>query len=351
MKASSIELRNLSKRYGNVAAVHDISFTVAAGTLLTLLGPSGCGKTTTLRLIAGLEPPSSGTVLIGGVDVTQTPASERDVSMVFQSYALFPHMNVIENVGYGLSVAQLPKAQVHDKAHAALAAVGLTGFDARLPSELSGGQQQRVAVARALVLEPSVLLFDEPLSNLDARLRRQMREDIRDLQRRLSLTVVYVTHDQAEAMAVSDRIIVMNQATIAQQGSPRELYEHPHDIFVAAFMGDANRVRGTLRRVDERMGELEIGPLSLEIEHRGLPQGTVDVEIRPEAVEIGAPNVKGLPGTVRKATYVGGMMEYTIATELGELFVVNLAVDRPLAPGSVVSLTLAAHGVVPIATS
>jgi iron(III) transport system ATP-binding protein len=351
MKASSIELRNVSKCYGNVAAVRDISFTVAAGTLLTLLGPSGCGKTTTLRLIAGLDPPSSGTILIGGVDVTQTPASERDVSMVFQNYALFPHMNVIENVGYGLSVAQLPKARVRDKAHAALAAAGLTGFDARLPSELSGGQQQRVAVARALVLEPSVLLFDEPLSNLDARLRRQMREEIRDLQRRLSLTVVYVTHDQAEAMAVSDRIIVMNQATIAQQGSPRELYEHPCDIFVATFMGDANRVRGTLRRIDERMGELEIGPLSLEIEHRGLPQGAVDVAIRPEAVEIGARNGTGLPGTVRKATYVGGMMEYTIATELGELFVVNMAVDRPFARGSVVSLTLAEHGVVPLATS
>src|SRR5207244_8345205 len=161
------------------------------------------------------------------------------------------HMSVLENVSYGLTVSGLPKAQVRERAQAALAMVGLTAFDTRLPSELSGGQQQRVAVARALVLEPAVLLFDEPLSNLDARLRRQMREEIRDLQRRLSLTVVYVTHDQADAMAVSDRIIVMNKGTIAQEGAPRELYEQPEDVFVASFMGDANRVRGTLQRCDE----------------------------------------------------------------------------------------------------
>src|SRR5205823_1906697 len=199
MQAASIEFARVRKLYGEVAAVDDISFAIAAGTLVTLLGPSGCGKTTTLRMIAGLELPTRGTILIGGRDVTRVPAAERDVSMVFQSYALFPHMSVMENVSYGLNVARLPKAQVADKAKAALATVGLAGFDTRLPSELSGGQQQRVAVARALVLEPAVLLFDEPLSNLDARLRRQMREEIRELQQRLSLTVVYVTHDQSEA--------------------------------------------------------------------------------------------------------------------------------------------------------
>jgi len=211
MKAAAIEFVRVNKRYGEVAAVDDISFTIGAGTLVTLLGPSGCGKTTTLRLIAGLELPTTGAIRIGGEDVTRRAASERDVSMVFQSYALFPHMSVLENVSYGLTVSRMPKQQVSEKAHGALATVGLTGFDARLPSELSGGQQQRVAVARALVVEPAVLLFDEPLSNLDARLRRQMREEIRELQQRLSLTVVYVTHDQAEAMAVSDRIIVMNR--------------------------------------------------------------------------------------------------------------------------------------------
>ena len=351
MKAASIEFRNVSKLYGEVAAVKDISFTIAAGSLVTLLGPSGCGKTTTLRMIAGLELPTSGAIMIGGADVTRIPASERDVSMVFQSYALFPHMNVLENVGYGLTVSGLPKPDVRAKAQEALATVGLTGFDERLPSELSGGQQQRVAVARALVLEPSVLLFDEPLSNLDARLRRQMREEIRDLQQRLSLTVVYVTHDQAEAMAVSDRIIVMNKATIAQEGAPRDLYEQPKDVFVAGFMGDANRVRGTLKRVDERLGDVALGSLTVRLPHRNLSAGMVEVAIRPEAVEIGAAGGAGLPGTVRKAAYIGGVMEYTIATELGELFVVSIAVDRPLVAGAPVAVTLASHGVVPIATA
>jgi len=351
MKAASIEFRNVSKLYGATAAVKDVSFTIAEGTLVTLLGPSGCGKTTTLRMIAGLELPTTGTIAIGGSDVTRIPPSERDVSMVFQSYALFPHMTVLDNVGYGLTVARLPKAEVFERAHAALATVGLTGFDARLPSELSGGQQQRVAVARALVLEPGVLLFDEPLSNLDARLRRQMREEIRELQQRLSLTVVYVTHDQSEAMAVSDRIIVMNKATIAQEGAPRDLYEQPSDVFVAGFMGDANRVRGILTRVDDRLGDLAIGPLSVRLAHRGLANGTVDVAIRPEAIEIRAPDAAGLPGSVRKAAYIGGLMEYTVDTAIGQLFVVTMAVDRPLAVGANVSLALANHGVVPIAAA
>jgi iron(III) transport system ATP-binding protein len=353
MKAASIEFRNVSKLYGDVAAVRDISFSIAAGTLVTLLGPSGCGKTTTLRMIAGLELPTSGTIAIGGNDVTRVPASERDVSMVFQSYALFPHMTVIENVGYGLTVARLPKTEVAAKAHAALATVGLTGFDARLPSELSGGQQQRVAVARALVLEPGVLLFDEPLSNLDARLRRQMREEIRELQQRLSLTVVYVTHDQSEAMAVSDRIVVMNKATIAQEGAPRDLYEQPSDVFVAGFMGDANRVSGVLTRVDDRLGDLVIGPLSVRLAHRGLANGAVDVSIRPEAIELRPANEAdgGLTGNVRKAAYIGGLMEYTVDTAIGQLFIVSMAVDRPLAVGATVSLALANHGVVPIAAA
>ncbi|HVS57681.1 MAG TPA: ABC transporter ATP-binding protein [Casimicrobiaceae bacterium] len=353
MKAASIAFRNVSKLYGEIAAVKDVSFAIAEGTLVTLLGPSGCGKTTTLRMIAGLELPTTGTIAIGGNDVTRIPASERDVSMVFQSYALFPHMTVLDNVSYGLTVARLPKAEVAERAHAALATVGLTGFDTRLPSELSGGQQQRVAVARALVLEPGVLLFDEPLSNLDARLRRQMREEIRDLQQRLSLTVVYVTHDQSEAMAVSDRIIVMNKATIAQEGAPRDLYEQPSDVFVAGFMGDANRVRGMLTRIDDRLGELAIGPLTVRLAHRGLANGAVDVSIRPEAIELRNGNDAdgALAGTVRKAAYIGGSMEYTVDTAIGQLFIVSMAVDRPLAVGASVSLALANHGVVPIASA
>ncbi len=348
MKAASIEFRNVSKLYGEVAAVRDISFTIEAGRLVTLLGPSGCGKTTTLRLIAGLELPTSGTILIGGVDVSHAAASERDVSMVFQSYALFPHMSVLENVRYGLVVAKVAKREADARARTALATVGLEGFDERLPSELSGGQQQRVAVARALVLEPSVLLFDEPLSNLDARLRRQMREEIRELQQRLSLTVVYVTHDQAEAMAVSDRIIVMNRATIAQEGAPRELYEQPSDPFVAGFMGDANRVRGRLSHRDATHGDVDVGGVTLRLPHRGLPEGEVDLAIRPEAVSFVPAAGAAMTATVRKVSYLGGLMEYTLDTPIGALFVVSTAVEMPHAAGSVVGVALAQHGVVAI---
>jgi len=346
MKAASIEFRDVTKRYGDVTAVNGISFSIAAGTLVTLLGPSGCGKTTTLRLIAGLELPTSGTIRIGDVDVTHTPAAERDVSMVFQSYALFPHMSVLENVRYGLVVSRMPKAQADERAHAAMETVGLSGFDDRLPSELSGGQQQRVAVARALVLEPAVLLFDEPLSNLDARLRRQMREEIRELQKRLSLTVVYVTHDQAEAMAVSDRIIVMNKAVIAQEGAPRELYEQPRDPFVAGFMGDANRVHGTLTRRDGTHGDVHLGVVTLNLPHRGLPDGPVELSIRPEAIELRREGDAPLNATVRKAAYLGGLMEYSLDSDIGDLFVISTAVERPLAVGSAVGVALASHGVV-----
>jgi iron(III) transport system ATP-binding protein len=266
--------------------------------------------------------------------------------MVFQSYALFPHMSVLENVRYGLVVSGTPKGRADERARAALATVGLTGYDERLPSELSGGQQQRVAVARALVLEPSVLLFDEPLSNLDARLRRQMRDEIRELQQRLGLTVVYVTHDQSEAMAVSDRIIVMDRAVIAQEGAPRDLYEAPLGSFVAGFMGDANRVRGTLQRLDERLAEVRIGSLVVRIPHRGLADGAVDVAIRPESIRLGRSDGGALPATVRKVAYLGATIEYTLDTPVGEVFAISQAVDAPLAPRSVVGVTLAEHGVV-----
>src|SRR5687767_2872486 len=278
MKAASIEFRNVTKRYGEIVAVRDVSFRIEPRTLVTLLGPSGCGKTTILRMIAGLELPSHGRVVIGDEDVTERGAAERDVSMVFQSYALFPHLNVLENVRYGLVVSGVPKATADDRARAALESVGLTGLDARLPSELSGGQQQRVAVARALVLEPAVLLFDEPLSNLDARLRRQMREEIRDLQQRLGLTVVYVTHDQSEALAVSDRIIVMDHGVIAQAGSPQQLYEYPASEFVAGFMGEAMLFPA---RADAS-GTVALGPLRIT-PRQGMTQGAVKVAVRPEA--------------------------------------------------------------------
>jgi iron(III) transport system ATP-binding protein len=345
--AAPVEFRNVVKRFGPVVAVDDVSFVIEAGTLVTLLGPSGCGKTTTLRLIAGLELASAGQILIGERDVTLLPATERDVSMVFQSYALFPHMTVLENCAYGLLAMGQRKAKAHAAARDKLALVGLGGYDDRLPSELSGGQQQRVAVARALVLEPQVLLFDEPLSNLDAKLRRRVREEIRELQQKLNLTVVYVTHDQQEALAVSDKVIVMDSAVIAQEGAPRDLYEQPASRFVADFIGDANLVPAQLRRTGETMAVVTLGPLELELPHRGAADGAVQVAIRPEALRIadGAHAAPRMAATVAKAAYLGDHMEYTMTTPVGELFLIDRAVTAPLAPGAAVELTLADHGI------
>jgi iron(III) transport system ATP-binding protein len=340
---TGIEFRNVAKRYGTSAsapwAVQGISFEVPQGTLTTILGPSGCGKTTTLRMIAGLESPTSGTILLGGRDVTTLGPAERNVSMVFQSYALFPHMNVIQNVGYGLRMSGVGKAQAAQRARDALKGVGLVGFDERLPAELSGGQQQRVALARALVLEPAVLLFDEPLSNLDARLRREMREEIRALQQRLRLTVAYVTHDQSEALAVSDQIIVMNHGVIAQAGTPEALYSRPGSEFVAGFMGEATVFPATVR--DD--GLVALGPLLIH-PAQPVPSGPARVAVRPEAWLIGQ-DPAGLPATLRKAAYLGAYCEYGFDTPLGPVFVVSTDLDRRLAPGAERTLTLATHGV------
>jgi iron(III) transport system ATP-binding protein len=346
-RAAGIVFERVSKAYGEVAAVRDVSFAIEPGSIVTLLGPSGCGKTTTLRLIAGLETATAGRILIGDRDVTDIGATGRNVSMVFQSYALFPHMSVLDNVAYGPSVSGRSRREARALAGAGLATVGLAALGDRLPSELSGGQQQRVAIARALVLEPAVLLFDEPLSNLDARLRRRMREEIRELQGRLGITVVYVTHDQEEALAVSDRIIVMNGGVIAQEGTPRDLYDAPGDVFVAGFMGEANRVKGMLRRVDDVTGVVEIGGLRLALPHRGLAEGAVDVAIRPEALLIGVASegTAAIRGTVTQVAYLGSRMEYSIGTEIGDLFVMSPVASRPLAAGAAVTLTLADHGV------
>ena len=346
-KAASVTFDHVTKIYGTtVTAVDDVSFTVDAGCLVTLLGPSGCGKTTTLRMIAGLEMANKGKILIGDQNVTTLPATDRDVSMVFQSYALFPHMNVGDNVAYGLVVSGMSKSEAADHANEGLKLVGLTGYAERLPSELSGGQQQRVAVARALVLEPQVLLFDEPLSNLDAKLRRQVREEIRDIQRNLGLTAVYVTHDQEEALAVSDRIIVMNNAVIAQEGSPRDLYEEPADIFVADFIGDANLVDVEIKSVTGALADVQMGALTVSLPHRDLKPGPVHAAIRPESFLLSTdPKTAGIPGTVDKASYLGNHMEYSVTTDLGELFVVDPNVVTTIAPKSGVQVTLADHGV------
>ncbi|MEC7759195.1 MAG: ABC transporter ATP-binding protein [SAR324 cluster bacterium] len=342
----AVEFKNVTKAFGDVKAVQNINFSIESGQLVTLLGPSGCGKTTTLRLIAGLEMITEGSVHIGGKDVTKLPATDRDVSMVFQSYALFPHMTVLQNVSYGLSMSRLPKNEVQEKAIAGLEMVGLSGFGNRLPSELSGGQQQRVAVARALVLEPEVLLFDEPLANLDAKLRRRVREEIRELQQNLELTTVYVTHDQEEALAVSDRIIVMNQAVIAQEGTPRQLYEEPVNLFVSDFIGDANIVKAEIIKIEGANAEVEIGGIRTNLPHRGLISGEANVAIRPQSICLSqSGNENSIPGTILKAIYLGGHIEYTVDCILGELFVIDNQMESKQNLDAAVSITLRTRGV------
>ncbi len=342
-KAAPVRFESVTKMFGkDVVAVDNINLHVEAGKLVTLLGPSGCGKTTTLRMIAGLEMATSGKITIGDRDVTKLPATDRDVSMVFQSYALFPHMSVLENVMYGLTFSGLAKDEARRRALDGLELVGLKGFDGRLPSELSGGQQQRVAVARALVLEPQVLLFDEPLSNLDAKLRRQVREDIRAIQQDLGLTVVYVTHDQEEALAVSDEIVVMRNAAIAQIGTPRQLYDAPNDRFVADFIGEANLLACQIISVDGDMATIEIEGYRHTLASRGLTEGPATVAIRPSRLVIGA--AQGVAATVSKATYVGVRMEYTLTGAFGQVFAVHDDVDAPLEPGTEVQMAFAEKG-------
>ena len=341
--AADVIFTNVTKVYGqNSVAVDQISFSVKAGELMTLLGPSGCGKTTTLRMIAGLEAATSGTIVIGGSDVTNRPASDRDVSMVFQSYALFPHKTVFENVCYGLIFSGLSKTDAEEKAKSGLELVGLEHLKDRFPSELSGGQQQRVAVARALVLEPQVLLFDEPLSNLDAKLRRSVRDEIRDLQQRLNLTVVYVTHDQEEALAVSDRIIVMDEGKISQIGSPRELYEQPKSLFVANFIGDSNILPCTISGSSKKEKVLTIGQLKIKKTDVSVKNGATSALIRPEHIKLTQKaTTSSLAGTIEKATYIGSKVEYNIETSVGTVFVVSLSDQQEFGAGENIFLKLA----------
>ena len=342
---NTVEFKGVTKSFGEVIAVRKISFEIGRGQLVTLLGPSGCGKTTTLRLIAGLEMVTEGKIKINGKEVTHLSASDRDVSMVFQSYALFPHMTVMENVSYGLNMSRLQKNEVSEKAIEGLELVGMSNFGDRFPSELSGGQQQRVAVARALVLEPEVLLFDEPLSNLDAKLRRRVREEIRELQQKLELTTVYVTHDQEEALAVSDKIIVMNEAKISQEGTPRQLYEEPENIFVSDFIGDANQVKAKIIKFDSSESEIDIGGIKFKLPNKRNLSGNVTVGIRPQSICLNNNDKEGLSAKIIKSSFLGDHFEYTIECSLGKLFVIdNQMESQMITGGSSVSVTFLKRG-------
>ncbi|MDF2783651.1 MAG: sugar transporter substrate-binding protein [Pantoea eucrina] len=330
IKAGSVVFEHVTKRFAGFNALPDLSLTVEPGTLVTLLGPSGCGKTTTLRLLAGLEHPTSGRILIGGKDVTRLPANERDVAMVFQSYALFPHMSALDNIMYGLQSSGMAKREAQDRAREGLKLVGLESQGQRLPSELSGGQQQRIAVARALVLEPQVLLLDEPLSNLDERLRRRVRTDIRDLQQRLGFTAVYVTHDQEEALAVSDKIIVMKEGDIAQQGAPETLYRCPASEFIADFMGEANILPCEVEQVAGSEALIRLGNQRYRVPDNGVRAGTARLSVRPQFITLSSHGTGALAGEVTHCTWLGDHIEYEVSTELGALFIVDAQMEQQL---------------------
>ena len=274
--------------------------------------------------IAGLERATSGKILVDNEDVTILPATDRDVSMVFQSYALFPHMSVIENVSYGLKMINVNKEEYIQKSLETLKLVNLEGYENRMPSELSGGQQQRVAVARAIVLEPKVLLFDEPLSNLDAKLRRQVREDIREIQQKLGVTTIYVTHDQEEALAISDKVIVMNNAVIAQEGNPKDLYNFPKNKFVANFIGDANVVDAEIINKKSNLYDLKIAEMNIKIESDNNLSKIVSVALRPEKILIDR-NIKenSIHATINTASFVGSNYQYILNSNVGKLYVVS----------------------------
>ena len=349
INAGSVVFEHVTKRFAGFNALPDLSLTVEPGTLVTLLGPSGCGKTTTLRLLAGLEHPTSGRILIGGKDVTHLPANERDVAMVFQSYALFPHMSAIDNIMYGLQSSGMNKREAQDRAREGLKLVGLENQGQRLPSELSGGQQQRIAVARALVLEPQVLLLDEPLSNLDERLRRRVRTDIRELQQRLGFTAVYVTHDQEEALAVSDKIIVMKEGDIAQQGAPESLYHSPNSVFIADFMGEANILPCEVEQVEGNDALVRLGNQRYRVRGNGLPTGSALLSVRPQFITLSRDGVGALQGEVTHSTWLGDHIEYEVATALGSLFIVDAQMEQHLPLASAVTIDFKPQGLALIA--
>jgi len=336
-----LTLRNVTKRFGEVVAVNrlDIPY-IKRGEFVTFLGPSGCGKTTLLRMIGGFYYPTEGDIIMHGERINDIPPEKRKTSMVFQNYALFPHMSVFDNIAYGLKLRKLSKSEIEENVKDILGIVQLEGLESRRPNELSGGQQQRVALARCIVLRPEVILLDEPLSNLDASLRVMMREEIRKIQQSLNLTTIFVTHDQEEAMSMSDRIVVMNKGRIEQIGTPTEIYERPETLFVAGFIGYINMVQGSVRGKDGRRCSIdtEVGELVTVGESTAsLKAGDrVTAIIRPESVTIEKETKKGLrntlSGVVQNVTYIGSIARYRCAVQRREEpFIVD--VSDPLGRG------------------
>ncbi len=318
-EVSHLVLERLEKRFGaGPASVAGVDLAVEKGELVALLGPSGCGKTTTLRMIAGLTPATSGRIVVAGRDVTALPSHRRDMGIVFQSYALFPHMTVSGNVAFGLEMRDVPRAAIRERVGRALELVRLGHLGARRPRELSGGQQQRVALARALVIEPSILLLDEPLSNLDAKLRDEMRTEIRDIQQRLGITAIFVTHDQTEALAMCDRIAVMRAGSIEQLGTPAAIYEHPASLFVADFVGRTNRVPVVLAG-----GVAALGSGVVRVAGGG--DGAAVLAIRPHRIRVGAAEAgwNSAAAVIRRTTYVGDVLALEAEVAGGPVLVVE----------------------------
>ena len=353
MNPVGISLERVSKRFdhrvkGEVYAVRDVSLEVRPAELLTLLGPTGCGKTTTLRMIAGFQEPDAGRIMIGGQDVTRLMANERNIGFVFQSYALFPHLSVFENVAYGLRVQRQAEGPITGAVTEVLALVGLAGYERQMPHQLSGGEQQRVALARAIVIKPRVLLFDEPLSNLDARLRVQMRGEIQRLQKTLGITSVYVTHDQEEAMAISDRIAVMHQGVVVQEGSAETLYHRPASEFVAAFIGRTNLLRGRVVAASAGSMEVDVQGHRVRVAAGDVPRvpgAPVTLVVRPETLGFSRSG-QGLPGTVVARTFLGEKLEYQVrvGTETLQVTLYGSGAAGAPGPGEAVMLEIPSTG-------
>jgi spermidine/putrescine ABC transporter ATP-binding subunit len=351
----NIELRDIVKRFGSLEAVSHVSLDIHAGELFTLLGPSGCGKTTVLRLIGGFHNPDYGEICFGGKDVTGIPPYERNIGMVFQNYALWPHMTVFDNIAYGLKLKKVSRAEIADKAAHALDLVNLKGLENRYPGQLSGGQQQRVALARALVLNPDVLLLDEPLSNLDAKIRLQVRAEIRKLQKELAITTIYVTHDQEEALTLSDRIAVIEHGKLLQIGSPWDLYERPANPFVADFIGINNLISGTVQEDPDNKGwttvKTDVGLLLSECDTRIRRGDRCMICVRPETASISETppsqtNVNSIYGTVGFASFIGNTIRYDVEIGSSNIFRVDVQNPRdhkPYAIGEKVTVSFSAR--------